>query len=433
MRRAHQLSLWSSLIAICLLAGRALAAPPPVFPQNYKLGAFTLPQPGGRYPVGTLSFIVPVAGADPLRVIAWYPARAVSTAGVPYLDPAEQRVQAPAIARNFLLPPGSLSAVVALPTHSHEGAPIAAGRFPLVIYNHGYWSYPRDHTALMEHLASHGYIVLSLAHPGDAADIPTAAGVIATAPLQGQGQKQPDDAKLRAFWHGRNDEARVKALPSFWDTLHGTRMLLSLDRWRRDIMRLTDAVQSGRVPRAARSIARAVDIHRIAYTGWSFGGSASASACEIDRRCLAAINLDGFEFDRHLYDHRMRMPLLLIQSDFTAYPNMGPPGRVYTIYDYAYERWKDAGSTPSIYRFRISGARHLGLTDLALAPRDSVRDRIFGPADGEVVTREVNGLVEAFLDRYVAGKPTDVLAVAARYPGVVRHEAVEIARWHHGK
>jgi predicted dienelactone hydrolase len=432
MSKVRQLHLWSPLVAVCLLAGAALAAPLPQIPQNYKLKAFVFPNPGGRYAVGTLSFLVPVAGADPLRVIAWYPAQAASGDGVPYLDADEQRVQAPAIARNFLLPPGALSAIVALPTHSHENATVARGRFPLVIFSHGYWSYPRDHTALMEHLASHGYIVLSLAHPGDVADMPTATGVIATVPLEGQ--RQPDDAKLRAFWHGPDDPSRVKALPAFWDALHGTRLLVSLDRWRRDTMRLADAVASDHVPRQARPIAEAADIHRLAYAGWSFGGSASASACQIDRRCRAAINLDGFEFDQHLYNQRMRMPLLLIQSDFTAYPNMGPPGRDYTIYDYAYERWKGAGSTPSIYRFRIAGARHLGLTDLVLAPRDPVRDRFVGPADGNVVIRALNNMVEAFLDRYVDGKRADVLSMPAEYPGVVvRHEAVEIARWHDGK
>jgi predicted dienelactone hydrolase len=427
MRNARQLRLWTAFAAICLLAGGALAAPMSEYPQDYRLGAFVLPKPEGRYAVGTLSFVVPVADAGPLRVIAWYPAQAASGPGAPYLDAAEQRVQAPAIARNFGLPPGSLSAVVALPTHSHPGARIAPGRFPLLIFSHGYFSYPRENTALMEHLASNGWIVLSLAHPGDAADIPTDAGVIPTIPFKGQ--RQPENAKLRAFWHGRDHRARVKALPGFWDALSGTRMLVSLDSWRGDIMHLADAVESRRVPREVLPIVQAADLHRLAYAGWSFGGSTSASACDIDRRCRAAVNMDGFEFDQHLYNHQMRMPLMLIQTDWTAYPNMGPPSRDYTVYDYAYERWRDAGSTPSIYRFRIAGARHLGLTDLALAPPDSVRDRIFGPANGDVVTKEVNSLVEAFLDRYVAGKSADVLAVAAAYPGVKRHQAVEIARW----
>jgi predicted dienelactone hydrolase len=325
-----------------------------------------------------------------------------------------------------------LSDVVSLPTHSHADAAIASGRFPLVIFNHGLWSYPRDHTTLMEHLASNGFIVLSLAHPRDAADLPTEAGVIATEPLDGPGKKQPDNDKLRAFWHGPDDASRMKALPGFWETLSGGPLLESLQRWRRDIMRLTDAVESREVPRDALPIVQAADTHRLAYAGWSFGGSASASACQADRRCRAAVNVDGFEFDQRLYDRRMRMPLMLIQSDYTVYPNMGPPGRDYTVYDYAYERWKDAGSTPTIYRFRIEGVRHIGLTDLVLAPRDPARDRIVGPADGNVVIQELDALVEAFLDRYAVGKSTDVLAVAARYPGVVRHEAVEIARWHHG-
>lgn len=427
MSNVRRMRLWAAAAALCLLAGRSLAAPPPAYPPDYRLKAFALPEPGGPFAVGTLSFVAPVAGADPLRVTAWYPAREASGPPAPYLDAAEQRVQAPAIARNFGWPPGALTEVADSPTHAHTGAEIAPGRFPLLIFSHGYMSYPRENTALMERLASEGYIVLSLAHPGDAADIPTGDGVIPT--ISPKGQKQPDNGKLEAFWRGPDDRARTRALPAFWRALHGGRMMASLDRWRSDILRLTDAVEAGRLPVEARAIGRAADLHRLAYLGWSFGGSSSASACEADRRCRAAVNLDGFEFDRQLYDRRLRMPLMLIQSDWSAYPNMGPPSHDYTVYDYAYERWDQAGSTPSVYRFRIKGVSHLGLTDLALAPHDPVRDRMFGPADGATVVEEVNTLVEAFLDRYVAGKPADLLATAAKYPGIERHEAAEIPRW----
>ena len=126
------------------------------------------------------------------------------------------------------------------------------------------------------------------------------------------------------------------------------------------------------------------------------------------------------------------MPLMLIQNDWSAYPNMGPPSPVYTIYDYAYERWARASAARSVYRFRIAGVRHLGLTDLAFAPHDPVRDRMFGPADGAVVTGEIIGLVDAFLARYVIGAHADVGTVAAGYPGVERHEATEIDRTRRG-
>jgi len=418
---------WLALAVVGLLTCSPASASPPDYPSDYRLKAFSLPEPGGRFGIGTLSFVVPVAGGDPLRVIAWYPARKTTDAPAPYLDAAEQRVQAPAIARNFRWPPQAMSDVATLPTHAHTDARIAPGRFPLLIFSHGYMSYPRENTALMERLASRGYIVFSLAHPGDAADIPTQDGVIPT--VSAQGQKQPDSDRLQAFWRGSDDRSRKRALPEFWEALHGGRMLESLGRWRSDILSLTDAVESRRLPPEARTIEAAADINRLAYLGWSFGGSSSASACETDRRCRAAVNLDGFEFDEHLYDRRMRMPLMLIQSDWSTYPNMGPASRDYTVYDYAYERWNDAGSTPSVYRFRISGISHLGLTDLVLAPRDPVRDRMFGPADGAVVVEEVNDLVETFLDHYVADRPTDLLAVAAKYPGVTAHAANEIRHW----
>ncbi len=41
----------------------------------------------------------------------------------------------------------------------------------VLIFNHGYECYPAQNTALLEQLTSHGYIVFSIAHPYDAADL----------------------------------------------------------------------------------------------------------------------------------------------------------------------------------------------------------------------------------------------------------------------
>jgi predicted dienelactone hydrolase len=378
--------------------------------------------------VGTLAFTVADQKGEPLRVTAWYPAVAASGSPQPYLDPAERQVQAPAVARNFGWPVGVMRALGGVPTHSHHDARPASGRFPVVIFNHGLFGYPRQNTALMERLASQGYILLSLAHPGDAGDIPTKEGVLASKPLESESLSRL--APILAFWNGPDHAARVKAFPRAWDALRGRRMMNSLTRWRTDILRLTDALQARQLPAEASGLATAADAGRLAFAGMSFGGSASASACEFDRRCRAAINLDGFEFDQRLYDRKLRMPLLLIQSDWTTYPNMGPPSASHSLYDYAYERWARAGAASTIYRFRIAGVKHLGLTDLSLAPADPVRERMFGPADGRAVTSAVNDLVAAFLDRHVADKRSDPLAVAARHPIVTHHRATHIAQWH---
>ncbi|MDH5731779.1 MAG: hypothetical protein OEZ58_22585, partial [Gammaproteobacteria bacterium] len=51
-------------------------------------------------------------------------------------------------------------------SRSAINSPIAEGRFPVIIFNHGLMSYERQNTTQFEQLASHGYVVLSVANPG---------------------------------------------------------------------------------------------------------------------------------------------------------------------------------------------------------------------------------------------------------------------------
>lgn len=414
MRRAAR------LLAALAAGWFAQPAGSQVPPADYRLPALSLPDPGGPHPIGTTGFEVDQPNGPPLQVVAWYPA-AASGPPAPYLDAGEQRVQKPAIARNFRWPAAMLDAVAVGPTHASPAAPVARGRFPLLIFSHGYFLYPRQNSALMEHLASRGYIVLSLAHPGDAADLPGAAGPIATDPADLW--KGVDGAKLAALWFAADDRAAKAALPGFFAAQRDGRMLRSLTRWRTDIRALTDAALARRFPAPALTLAHAIDRKRIAYGGMSFGGSASVSACQLDSRCRAAVNLDGFEFDETLYDHAVRMPLLLVQSDWRAFPNLGAPGAGFTHYDYAYEPWAIAGTAKTVYRFSLKGVTHFGLTDLALTPPDPVRDRLFGPAPGTAVVSAIDDLVTAFLDRHLADRPADLDAAASRHPLVERRHA----------
>jgi predicted dienelactone hydrolase len=48
-------------------------------------------------------------------------------------------------------------------------AAAAVGRFPLVVYSHGKAGHRRDSSNLCTHLASHGYVVAAIDHPGDTA------------------------------------------------------------------------------------------------------------------------------------------------------------------------------------------------------------------------------------------------------------------------
>jgi predicted dienelactone hydrolase len=373
--------------------------------------------------VGTRTLTIDVQGGAPLEVITWYPAAAARGTRALYFSAAERKIEKPAIVRNFRWPAELLDNLVSAPTHSFQDAPVARGKFPAVIFSHGYWSYPRQNTALMEALASHGYVVLSLAHPGDAADFPTASGVDATVPYDKS--KTPDSKLLDAFWAGTTDAKRRAAFPGFWRALEGGRLLASLGRWRADILRLTGAVAGVRSEGLPADVAHALDASRIAFAGMSFGGSASASACQRQARCRAAVNLDGFEFDRTLYNRGVRAPLLLIQSDWHKYPNSGAPNACFTAYDYTYRSWSGRGPTAPVYRYTVRGIRHMGLTDLVLAPRDKVRDELFGTAHGIEVVDAVNALVLAFLDRNLKGSGTNLATTASRHPILEQHVPFE--------
>jgi predicted dienelactone hydrolase len=411
------------IVLLAAASATRVSAQSSAYPADYELGRLQFPAPGGQYPIGTRVLTIEVPGSPALEVIAWYPAGAAHGERAPYFTKAEREIEIPSILRNFRWPSKLLDNVALEPTHAYEDAPVASGRFPAVVFSHGYWSYPRQNTALMEALAAHGYVVFSLAHPGDASDLPTKSGVASTTPYDKA--KTPDPKALDAFWSGPTDAARRAAFPAFWKALEGGRLLSSLERWRSDIIHLAGAIRGGRSTGFPADIARSVNPRRIGFAGMSFGGSASVSACQRDKKCRASVNLDGLEFDRDLYDHGMRAPLLLVQSDWHVYPNAGPANACFTAYDYAYRHWSGRGPTAPVLRYDVAGARHLGMTDLILAPRDKVRDSLFGTADGLKVVPAVNAAVLAFFDRNLKGSDASVAAIASRYKALEHHVPFE--------
>ena len=141
-----------------------------------------LPSPSGEHAVGVRDFVLTdtsrvgllAAAADAPRellVRAWYPARAGDAdTPRPYFTAAEAATTG-----------GSLGSFVDLPflfkyvrhtrTNSFVDAPLigAAEPRPVVFFSHGYTSFAGQNTALMEDLASHGYLVFSVHHSHDSA------------------------------------------------------------------------------------------------------------------------------------------------------------------------------------------------------------------------------------------------------------------------
>ncbi|MFE2727158.1 alpha/beta hydrolase family protein [Kitasatospora sp. NPDC059327] len=243
-------------------AGPAWAAP--VAPGPAEL---TLPVPTGPYPVGTVPLhLVDAARPDPaagpgrrreLMVAVWYPARDV-----------ERHPRAPWMAAEvlptFLAAAGFPAGAATAPaTAGHQGAPVrrTGARLPVVIFSHGAHSHRGDHTVVVQELASHGYVVVTVDHTYDAFTVFPDGRVLA--PDFGIPMGPADFAadlrfvvdRVEELAAGRNPDAGGRELPA--------------------------------------GLLGALDPRRIGAFGWSKGGSATARLMIDDRRVRAGLSLDG--------------------------------------------------------------------------------------------------------------------------------------------
>lgn len=131
--------LMTALLAGCGPATAATGgAPPPV--RHAPLGA---------YAVGVRQLTVDPTGPRPLPVTIWYPA-----AGGPS-GPTLRLLQ---LGASDTAPrPGAVAAT--------SDAPVAAGRFPVVIYSHGLRSLPELHAPLTIRWAAAGFVVAAPTYP----------------------------------------------------------------------------------------------------------------------------------------------------------------------------------------------------------------------------------------------------------------------------
>src|SRR5690349_2368632 len=133
----------------------------------------TLPRPTGSRGVGVtdIELVTPprADGEDRLLVRAWYPAASGSHRPPrPYATDAERAMLRSWIERRnpTWRAATSVDLLAAMSTHSVPEAPVVGRDHPVIVFSHGADMYPGQSTALMEDLASHGFVVLSLLQRG---------------------------------------------------------------------------------------------------------------------------------------------------------------------------------------------------------------------------------------------------------------------------
>jgi hypothetical protein len=398
---------------------------------------FKLPPPDGPHRVGVIAFELVdtnrrgLLGTSPdlprqIPVRIWYPAaddaRGATRA---YLESFEAR----SLGRNFGEGAHFFAYLSRIDTHSIVDAPVKqGGGWPVVLYNHGFWCYPEQNTALMEQLASHGYIVVSIGHPGDAVEMRFADGTVVP-PYSGDDEQLDTELfdGMAAFMGATSDDERIAGLRRFEAASVAHRIGQSALIWRDDNLFVYRALREGSVPEGALEVAASIDYTNLAVVGMSFGGSTAPAVCEALEECKASVNLDGESFDFSMYNHEVREPLLvLLTGQNFIEKQLDDPGVNPT--DYAYERWAHAGERADIVRFRVASLRHAGLLDVLLSARRPWNAQMYGTIDGRRGIALINAAVMGFLDQHVRGQANADFprSFFASFPEATPHDAFHV-------
>ncbi|HEY3506384.1 MAG TPA: hypothetical protein VGN37_26790 [Actinocatenispora sp.] len=342
-----------------------------------------LPAPTGPYRVGrTAHDWTDTARTDPLAprpgrprelsVWVWYPAPAgISGPPAPYAPGHWAGMLSLGILANRL---------DRVRTHSVAGAPVAAGRFPLVVLEPGMGLAAPQFSTLAEDLASHGYVV---------------AGVT------------PTYSANRTVLDGQPVGRTAVGNPQDFSRRNGDRLVAV---WAADARFV-----AARMARTGGSLGGHVDATRVAYVGHSFGGAASLQACHEDRRCAGAADLDGTPYGA-VVSAGLAAPALLLGTpgDCLAGP-CHPTDAAHRDIDTASRSLRAASTGPG-FRYEIAGAEHFNFTDYgAYYVPGALRGLTqLGPIDGDRALVVVSACVTAFADHVLRGGPAP--APDRRYP-----------------
>ena len=363
----------------------------------FALPVVTLPAPDGPHTVDVTSFTLVDRSRDDalfgvpgrpreLYVQVWYPGAMPQNGPVP---------RPRGLWQELYRPPGLdviFGYLGGMKTHSYPDLPLSPGpeSYPAIVFSPSAGGIAEQNSLLMEHLASHGYIVFGVTHPhfgifttySDGTGVPSNSKVMEA--TSQQGAVDLDDITARAELAGSPIERAAVRLEYFE---RGTLLLEFIEIWVADLELLLDAItMASGAPAVPAVVAGRVDSTQIGLLGMSTGGGAVTAVCKEDTRCRAAVNLDG-----GLWGSRMRQPLT-VPYLVVAHPSNA-----------AFFEHDLLISEAPYYAITVEGAAHTNFMDVSLFAPVLQWLGVTGAIEGERVIDIMNVLSRRFFDAYVRG------------------------------
>lgn len=330
-----------------------------------------------------------------LNVLVWYPATAApAQPTAAYIAAGKGAIAG--LAKAMAFPPFLLDHFAYIRPYAHAAAALAAdGPYPVLVFSHGLGTLPELDTALLEELASHGYIVVGINHSYVSATWSTRDGTL----------RQFDPSLVST-----QEQAQRDALIALMAA--DVRYVLT------QLEQLNAADSSGR-------FTGQLDLQRLGVLGHSLGGATAAEVCRVDARCQAGMVLDG-SLGMQAQEAALAMPFMFLREQIIlpmSDAELAATGmtredalREFNKYtgDVAFSHLQNDG-----YVLTLKDFAHYNFTDFALLSRLAQPIGLTGQVDGLHSVRLVNAYTSAFFDRYLQQVESPLLrATAAEYPEV---------------
>lgn len=289
-------------------------------------------------------------------------------------------------------PNAPVAALASVRTHATVGAPVAPApqKLPVVVYSHGA-GWPRfTATFVTEELASHGYVVVAIDHPGLDQTRRFSDGTTFQADTL---RAPPPDPK-------QDPLTTAQRSADFLNTV-------DFPVWVADSRFVLDRIEA--LDREPGPFRGRLDLDRIGMLGWSFGGAAAIEMLRIDPRVKAAVNHDGRLFGGAM-NEPIRRPFMLMHhggdDTLAAPPAVRPLVRISVGMIRAIDSTARAQATGDWYDVTLARTNHGHFSDLPLFLA-LFRD----PAllDGRRSHEIIAAYTVAFFDRYLKGQRVQLL------------------------
>ena len=402
---AFTLKHYVALIANTCLIIVLLLISKPIYAKNY------LPKPNGIYTIGTTDFFFTDSTRydnsgkfkkHPRRLYAkvWYPAESSLINSKP--EKHFNKYNSKSLFKTYKsigLSKQLIDSITKGDTNSFLDVPpsLEKEKFPVLVFSSGYYfGIPDIYTHIMETLASHGYIVISIMHPFE-------QGLVVM--KDGEVLKLRKRYALLAFL-----QLYITEKTEFRDIENNSKKNKIIERYLRKLKKFNKALNvwtedteyciNSFIIDATKAnphwLIKKMDFENMGIFGHSFGGAVAGNCCQKTNLFKAGANLDCFQFG-DLYFNKLSKPFLLIQTE--QYPLWMFGNK---------EIYKKSAS--SFFELTLKKAKHFVLSDAILFPFDKAAQiEKFGYCNLTVASQYVNDYLVNFFDFYLKDENSKIL------------------------